>query len=85
MKLSRGFSCKCGEFSNYIVATVCNIICGWVMLNKHKLVVGDCGHPVGELVYVKCASCLSDICWTYIVIRHAVLWQGYHISTHLVS
>jgi hypothetical protein len=50
-----------------------------------KVVTGDCGHPVTKLVYVKCANCLSDICWTYIVICHTVLWQGYYISTHLVS
>jgi len=55
------------------------------MLNKHKLVVGDCGHPVAKLVYVKCANCLSDVCWTCTVICHTVLWQCYYISTHLVS
>ena len=46
---------------------------------------GDCGHSVTKLVYVKCANCMSDICWTCTVISHTVLWQGYYMSTHLVS
>ena len=46
---------------------------------------GDCGHTVTKLVYVKCANCLSDIRWTCTVICHTVLWQGYYISTHVVS
>jgi len=47
-------------------------------------VTGDCGDPVTKLVYVKCASCPSNICWTCRVINHALLWQGYYMSTHLV-
>jgi len=48
-------------------------------------VTGDCGHPVTMLVYVKCANCLSDLRCTCRVTWHTVLWQGYYISTHLVS
>ena len=46
---------------------------------------GDCGHPVTSLVYFNFANCLSDICWTWAVMSHTVLWQGYYMCTHLVS
>jgi len=46
-----------------------------------KYVTGDCGHPVTNLVYFQCTNCLSDVCLTYTVISHTLLWQRYYMCT----
>jgi len=80
---------RCAEFKSCIVATLAgfeyNTVCGWETLNKHKLVTGECGHPVTKLVYFKCTYLGTEVCWTCTVKIHTVFWQGYYTSTHLVS
>jgi len=68
----------------YQTLNVILFVVEWRYINL-KLVTGDFGHPVTNLLYVNGIKCLSDICWTYTVISHTVLWQGYYMSTHLVS